>query len=105
MESKTRPAPPEPHPLSGARLPVFKNSDKTAPVVKPERQRFLTPSEAAAILRISPHTLRKLIRSQALPAHHVGGLVRIARADLEEYLEQNRIVEKQSPLERYLMAR
>ena len=84
---------------------MFKKSDQTALEAKPERQRFLTPSEAAAILRISRNTLRKIIRSQALPAHHVGGLVRIADADLEEYLEQNRIAEKQSPLERYLMAR
>jgi excisionase family DNA binding protein len=93
----------EPHPLSGARLPVLKTNAQQASG-RPERQRFLTAVEAAAELRVSPHTLRKLIRSQALPAHHVGGLLRIARVDLEEFLEQNRIEEKQTPLERYLMA-
>jgi excisionase family DNA binding protein len=106
MDSKTRFAPPELHPLSGARLPVLKDSAQPAsPPGRPERQRFLTAAEAAAELRISPHTLRKLIRSQALPAHHVGGLLRISRMDLEDYLEQARIAEKQTPLERYLMAR
>jgi excisionase family DNA binding protein len=105
MDSKTRSASPEPHPLSGARLPVFKNTAQPASPTVKERQRFLTAAEAAAELRISPHTLRKLIRSQALPAHHVGGLLRIARVDLEEYLEQNRVAEKETALERYLTAR
>lgn len=43
----------------------------------------LTVSEAAALLRVSPKTVRRMIRRGELLSFHVGRLVRIRRDSLE----------------------
>jgi excisionase family DNA binding protein len=42
-------------------------------------------------LNISMHTVRRLIREEFLPSVRVGSVLRVPRAALEEYLEENRI--------------
>jgi excisionase family DNA binding protein len=53
--------------------------------------RFLTIRTAAEILCVSGQTIRRLIYEGELPAVRVGSLLRIPRASLEEYLEEQRI--------------
>jgi excisionase family DNA binding protein len=52
--------------------------------------RLRTIDEAAALLNVSPRTVRRLIESGALPVHRFGRLVRIADADLAVLLAASR---------------
>ena len=53
-------------------------------------QRLLEPKEVAQRLHVSSGFIYKLIRSGQLPAVRLGTAVRIAPADLQEFLETNR---------------
>lgn len=52
---------------------------------------LLTVIEAAAALKTSKFTVRKLIKSGALQAFKVGDTYRVDAADLRHYVEQNRV--------------
>jgi excisionase family DNA binding protein len=47
---------------------------------------LLTPEEAAGVLRVSPMTVRRLIRQGRLPAARVGGQYRLSSDALERVL-------------------
>jgi excisionase family DNA binding protein len=51
---------------------------------------MLTVADAAALLRVSGKTVRRLIERGALPVHRVGRGLRISEADLREYLRATR---------------
>lgn len=51
---------------------------------------FLTVREAAAVLRVSPQKVYELVHARALPVFDFGGCKRIARADLDAYVQQSR---------------
>lgn len=58
-----------------------------APPVTSETDAFLTPTEAAARLRVSKMTVYRLIHAGHLPAVQIGKAFRIRTRDLEEYLD------------------
>ena len=47
---------------------------------------YLSIAEAAEILAVSPKTIRRRIDGGGLPAFRDGRLIRIKRADLDEYV-------------------
>lgn len=47
---------------------------------------LLSVAEAAALLRVSTRTVRRLIDAAELPAYRVRGQLRLTKADLNEYL-------------------
>ena len=52
---------------------------------------YLTPEQIAEQLAVTPSTVRRWIRSGALPAVKAGPRVwRISKADLDEYLQRAR---------------
>lgn len=53
--------------------------------VKPAND-YLTPSEAAAIAKVSPATIRRWVRRGELTRHEAGSRVRVRRAELEKFL-------------------
>jgi excisionase family DNA binding protein len=53
---------------------------------------FLTVPEVAARLRVDESTVRRHIRSGALPAFKACGVLRVAADDLDSYLEGARVV-------------
>jgi excisionase family DNA binding protein len=54
--------------------------------------RLRTIDETAALLNLSPRSVRRLIESGALPVHRFGRLVRIADGDLAVLLAASRSV-------------
>ena len=46
---------------------------------------------AAAVLGVSPFTVRKWVRERLLPYHRVGRRVVLDRRDLEAFLAENRV--------------
>lgn len=52
-------------------------------------ERFLTPREAAKLLRISQRTVYELVKEGRLPAFRVGGQLRLSVTVLEEWLARN----------------
>jgi excisionase family DNA binding protein len=46
-----------------------------------------TIDETAELLRVSKRTVQRLIKSGALPVHHIMGAVRISDADIAELLD------------------
>jgi excisionase family DNA binding protein len=54
--------------------------------------RLRTIDETAALLNLSPRSVRRLIESGALPVHRFGRLVRIADPDLAAFLAASRSV-------------
>lgn len=51
-----------------------------------EDPKFLTVHEVAAMLRVSPMTVYRLIEDEELPATRVARSLRVREADLEAYL-------------------
>src|SRR4051812_23946650 len=49
---------------------------------------YLTPREAAQIANVSGKTLRRWVQDGKLPARSLGRLIRIARADLVDFMER-----------------
>jgi excisionase family DNA binding protein len=60
----------------------------TLPVKKPEP--LHTTKEAAEILNASEKTVRRLIKKRLLRAIKIGGLLRVAPADLEDLIRDHR---------------
>jgi excisionase family DNA binding protein len=50
------------------------------------RARFLTPKEVADLLRVSPMTVYRLIKSGELPAVRVGKAFRVREDDMDAYI-------------------
>lgn len=46
----------------------------------------LTSDEAADLLRITPETIRRMVRRGDLSAQRIGGRIRITRASLQAWL-------------------
>jgi excisionase family DNA binding protein len=55
-------------------------------------ERLLTTEEVAELLRIDPVTVRRLIGRGELTAYRVAGEYRFSEADLEQFLESQRVV-------------
>jgi excisionase family DNA binding protein len=55
-------------------------------------RRFITVRMVADELGISVHTVYRMVRDGVLPGVRVGSMLRVPRALLEEYLEENRIL-------------
>jgi excisionase family DNA binding protein len=53
---------------------------------RPRVPRFLTIDDIAQSLDVSTRTVRRLIKSGALVAHRIGGVVRVAEADFLTFL-------------------
>jgi excisionase family DNA binding protein len=52
---------------------------------------LLPLNEAAALLRVSRSTMKRLLATGAVPAFHVGTHVRVPTAGIEQYLLERRI--------------
>jgi excisionase family DNA binding protein len=61
---------------------------------QPPAARFLAVRAVAAELGVSECTVRRLIYDGWLVGVRIGGLLRVARASIEEYLEEQRITTK-----------
>ena len=71
------------------------SSDWAQHTSKPDRARsqpikFYTSDEIAEALGVSLRTVRRWIKSGALPVHRIGGLVRISEADFAAFLALRR---------------
>lgn len=51
---------------------------------------FFTIADIAERVAVSTRTVRRWVDRDELVAHHIGGLVRIARSDLEAFLARHR---------------
>jgi len=60
-------------------------------------ERLLTTEEVADLLRIDPVTVRRLIGRGELAAYRIAGEYRFAEADLEKFLESQRVVLDNQP--------
>jgi excisionase family DNA binding protein len=73
--------------IEGDPVPSFDNqSSASQPVIE-----LLTLPEAAALLRVSKTSIRRLQRARQLPFIKVGGSVRFYRGDLAAYVAEHRI--------------
>ncbi|MBV8540574.1 MAG: helix-turn-helix domain-containing protein [Pseudonocardiales bacterium] len=54
-------------------------------------QKYLSVSETAAYLNTSERFVRRLITQRRIAFHHVGRHVRVAQADLDEWLAAGRV--------------
>ena len=52
---------------------------------------LLDLKSAAAVLGISPCTLRRAVRAGKVPHRRVGGVIRFTEDDLAEYIEASRV--------------
>jgi excisionase family DNA binding protein len=52
--------------------------------------KFHTVEQVAEALNVSPRTVRRWIDNEMLVAHRIGGVVRIAEADLKAFLARHR---------------
>ncbi len=52
---------------------------------------FLTPPEAARLLRLSKASVYRLVETRVLPFYRVSGSLRFSKKDLEEYLTRVRV--------------
>ncbi len=50
---------------------------------------FYTVREVSEILRVSEHTVRKLIRDKEIPHTQVGSSWRVPKSGLSKYIESN----------------
>ncbi len=51
-------------------------------------RKFLTPDEVAALLRVSPDAIRRLLRRGALPAVRIGRAWRVEEGELQRWLRR-----------------
>ena len=56
-----------------------------------ELSRWLGTTAAAAYLGVVPRTLYRMIDEDKIPAYKMGRVIRLKRADLDAYLEANRV--------------
>lgn len=50
---------------------------------------FVTPNEVARALRVSKQTVYRVVSAGRLRALHIGGSIRIRKADLDLYIREN----------------
>jgi excisionase family DNA binding protein len=55
-------------------------------------RRFLTPDEVAAMLRVSPDAIRRLLRRGEIPAVRVGRAWRVDDGELQRWLRRGRVL-------------
>ena len=67
----------------------MRKPSEPASTVRPER--LLTPQQVAERLQLSLRTVRRLIADGKLRVFRLGRAVRIAEADLEQFLDQARL--------------
>ena len=67
---------------------------KQAAAIHTASVRFLAVRAVADELGVSTHTVRRMIRDGTLVAVRVGSVLRVPRASLEEYLEEQRVTTK-----------
>ncbi len=60
--------------------------------MNPENE-FLTIEELAALLKVSPRTIRRIIKRNELPAIRIGRQLRFRRESINEWLAAN-VVER-----------
>ena len=53
-----------------------------------EREQIYTVEEVAAILRIAPKTVRKMITTRQIDAFSIGGYYRITKSALDEFIRE-----------------
>ena len=58
-------------------------------------EKLLTLAEAQAILRVSKSKMYRLIHREGLPAVRLGSTYRIRQSDLDEFLKNNNIENKE----------
>ena len=58
-------------------------------------KQLLTLAEAQAILRVSKSKMYRLIHQEGLPAVRLGSTYRIRQSDLDEFLKNNNIENKE----------
>jgi excisionase family DNA binding protein len=59
--------------------------------IKPTGTRRVSVQEAAELLGVSRHTLRRWLALRLIPFHHCGRRVVLDPRDLEEFLQANRV--------------
>lgn len=52
-------------------------------------ERYLSLAQAAAVVQLSPRTLRRAIAAQCLQAHHLGRVIRIDESELHRWMSAN----------------
>jgi excisionase family DNA binding protein len=57
-----------------------------------EKSRYLSLDEVGRCVGLSPITLRRYVADGRLPAARLGGRVRVAEADLENFIEARAVV-------------
>jgi excisionase family DNA binding protein len=57
---------------------------------RPAVPRFLTINDVSQSLGVSTRTVRRLIKTDALAAHHIGGIIRVSEADFAAFLAARR---------------
>jgi len=79
--------------VMAARDPFSDSSDDTGADIVEEApelvQRLLTPSEVAAVLRVSPMTVYRMVRGGAVRALRVGRQLRIPAEDVTAYIARH----------------
>jgi excisionase family DNA binding protein len=81
--------------LDGATAPLVTvlnvPKDNEADEEAVELSRWLGTTAAAAYLGVVPRTLYRMIDEDKIPAYKMGRVIRLKRADLDAYLEANRV--------------
>ena len=62
---------------------------------------LMTVEEAAALLRVDPKTVYRLINSNELKAVLIGRVYRIDRADLDDFLRRAKLKTQSLPKKKY----
>ncbi len=79
------------HPPESNKLADHRIAPVQAPHARGPGPELLTPPEVAALLRISRATLYRLVESRRVPFYRIGGVLRLDRRDLVEYLARQRV--------------
>lgn len=61
-------------------------------------ERKLTIKAAAELMGLGQTSLRRLIREDSIPVIQMGGKILILERDIEEYLQQHRVVLRNAPV-------
>ena len=67
-------------------MTILEGSSRRSATPATSSGEMLTVEQAAEYLNITDHFVRRLIRERRIPFLKVGRLVRLRRADLEDYL-------------------
>jgi excisionase family DNA binding protein len=56
--------------------------------------RMLSLAEVAGVLGVSVGTVRRLVGSQEMASHRIGGVVRVSEGDLDAFLAARRVASR-----------